>query len=175
MTGKLIKSFFAWYGRYYLLNISIAAFLFTLQIVHLWWLATDVIALRLFGQSFFHLTGVWYYLILIVDYTEIPALISTALIYVDDIRRRGYNFKSVLFISLLLSQLLHIFWITDEFVIEQFAGIAQTSILPGWIAWIAILIDYLEVPVIIDTIKKVISEAKRGRFKEAAQAVKERD
>lgn len=175
MIGKLIKSFFNWYERYYLLNISIAAFLFGLQIIHLYWLATDVIATMIFGRSFFDLSGIWYYLILAVDYTEIPALISTSLIYIDDIRRRGYNFKSVLFIGLLLSQFLHIFWITDEFVIEQFAGAVKASVLPLWLAWVAILIDYLEVPVIVDTVKKVITEAKKGRLKEAAQAIKDKD
>lgn len=173
--SSLINKFFAWYNRYYFVNVSIAAFLFVLQLVHLYWLATDVIAFKLFGHSFFHLTGIWYYFILIVDYTEIPALISTALIYVNDIRKKGYNFKSVLFIILLLSQFLHIFWITDEFVIGEFTKAGEIVAIPGWLAWVAILIDYGEVPVIIDTLKKLWDGIKQGNLKQAGKALKDSD
>lgn len=172
--SSLISKFFAWYNKYYLLNVSIAAFLFALQIVHLYWLAADVIAFKLFGQSFFHLEGIWYYLILIVDYTEIPALISVSLVYINELRQK-FNFKSALFIVLLLSQFLHIFWITDEFVVEQFVGAVKDTVLPVWLAWIAILIDYGEAPVIIDTLKKVWDEIKKGNLKEAGKALKEKD
>lgn len=171
---KLINRFFAWYNKYYLLNVSIAAFLFALQLIHLYWLGTDVIAQKLIGKSFFHLEGIWYYLILIVDYTEIPALITTSLIYINELRKK-FNWKSVLFTLLLLSQFLHIFWITDEFVVEQFANTAKDTVLPAWVAWIAILIDYGEVPVIIDTLKKVWDEVKKGNLKQAGNALKERD
>ncbi|EKD91004.1 MAG: hypothetical protein ACD_30C00052G0022 [uncultured bacterium] len=157
-----VNRFFNWYNRHLTLNISIAAVLFTLQLIHLYWLFTDVILFKLIGRSFFHLTGVWYTLILIVDYTEIPALISTGLIYVNELRKKGYSFKNVLFIILLASQFLHIFWITDEYVIEQFAHVSNAPILPHWLAWIAILIDYGEVPVIIDTLKKVFDALKKG-------------
>lgn len=170
----LLNRFFKWYNKYYLLNVSIAAFLFALQIIHLYWLAADVIAFKLFGESFFHLEGIWYYLILIVDYTEIPALISVSLVYVNELRQK-FNFKSALFIVLLLSQFLHIFWITDEFVVEQFVEGAKATILPAWLAWIAILIDYGEVPVIIDTLKKVLDEVKKGNLKGAGKALKEND
>ncbi len=167
-----IKSFFDWYERHYLLNISIAGGLFLLQLVHLYWLATDVIAFKLFEKSFFHLTGFWYYLILIVDYTEIPALISAGLIYVNELRK-GYSLKSLLFIILLASQLLHIFWITDEFVVESFTSNSTPIIgLSGWLAWIAILIDYGEVPVIYDTLKRVWDAVKKGDLAQAGKALK---
>jgi len=49
---------------------------------------------------------------------------------------------------------LHLFWITDEFVIEQFARMGErATLLPLWLAWLAIAIDYLELPVIYDTIR----------------------
>jgi hypothetical protein len=44
--------FWGWYERHYLLNVSIAACLFLLQILHLTWLGADVIALRLVDRSF---------------------------------------------------------------------------------------------------------------------------
>lgn len=172
--NSLVNKFFAWYNKYYLVNVSIAAFLFALQLVHLYWLAADVIAVKLTGQSFLPLSGILQWLILVVDYTEIPALITTSLVYVNELRQK-FNWKSALFIFLLLSQFLHIFWITDEFVVEQFAGAAKDTILPAWAAWVAILIDYGEVPVIIDTLKKVWDEVKKGNLKEAGNALKDRD
>lgn len=172
--GSLLNKFFAWYNKYYFLNVSIAAFLFTLQLIHLYWLGTDVIAQKLFGKSFFHLEGIWYYLILIVDYTEIPALITTSLVYINELRQK-FNWKSALFIFLLLSQFLHIFWITDEFVIGEFTKTGELVAIPGWLAWIAILIDYGEVPVIIDTLKKVLDGVKQGNLKKAGNALKDRD
>lgn len=174
LMGSLINKFFVWYNKYYLVNVSIAAFLFALQIIHLYWLAADVIAFKLFGESFFHLEGIWYYLILLVDYTEIPALISVSLVYINELRQK-FNWKSALFIGLLLSQFLHIFWITDEFVVEQFVEGTKATVLPVWLAWVAILIDYGEVPVIIDTIKKVWDGVKKGNLKQAGNALKERD
>jgi hypothetical protein len=47
---------------------------------------------------------------------------------------------------------LHILWITDEFVVAEFGG--ESTGIPGWLAWIAILIDYLELPVIFDTFRR---------------------
>lgn len=171
---NLIGGFFKWYNKYYFVNVSIAAFLFTLQLIHLYWLAADVIAVKLTGQSFLPLSGIFQWLILIVDYTEIPALITTSLVYINELRQK-FNFKSALFIFLLFSQFLHIFWITDEFVVEQFTGIGSGTVLPAWLAWVAILIDYGEVPVIIDTLKKVWDELKKGDLKGIGKAIKERD
>ena len=56
---------------------------------------------------------------------------------------------------LINSQWLHLFWITDEIIYAQFTGEAAFMI-PAWLAWIAISIDYLELPVIYDTIKKAV-------------------
>lgn len=170
-----LKAFWKWYDDHIVLNTAVAAFLFGLQVIHLYWLATDVIMMKLTGHTFFHLEGFFYYLILLVDYTEIPALITTSLVYINDLRKNGYSFKSVLFIFLLLSQFLHIFWITDEFVVEQFAGTLKETVLPLWIAWVAILIDYLEVPVIIDTFKKLFVAIKHSNLKEASEAIKEKN
>ena len=145
------QKFWEWYDRTYTLNISIALGLFALQIVHLVWLLGEVIWGKFFGMPLFQFTGLAESLIVLVDYTEIPALISVSLIYINDIRKGG-GFKAWLYLALLLSQVMHIFWITDEFVVTAFNQ--GGTVLPAWLAWVAILIDYLEVPVMIDTVKK---------------------
>lgn len=169
---KLITAFWNWYERHLTLNIGIAAFLFTLQLIHLYWLSADVVATKLLGQSFFELTGLWKWFILVVDYTEIPALITTSFVYINEYRKTK-SIKSILFLLFLNSQWLHIFWITDEFVVDQFSGMSTQSSIPAWLAWIAIAIDYLELPVIFDTIKKLITALKSGKPEKLKEAFKE--
>lgn len=147
------RKFWEWYERRYVFNVGIAAVLFAWQLFHLYWLSVDVVAMRLVGHSYWDLSGLWIYLMVLVDYTEVPAIIGVSLIYINELRK-VFNWKSVLFLFFLNSQWLHIFWITDEFVIEQLAaGSAGGRILPLWLAWLAIAIDYLELPVIFDTIR----------------------
>jgi len=141
--------FWTWYEKHYAINLTVTTLLFALQLIHLYWLTTDVVAGRLLGESFFSPTPFWKYLIIVVDYTEIPALISTSVLYLYKLRRQ-FAWKYVGFLIALNSQWLHLFWITDEFVVNQFAG-QEGTILPGWLAWVAIMIDYLELPVIADT------------------------
>lgn len=145
--------FWTWYEKHYRLNVTIATGLFVMQLVHLYWLATDVIAFRLLGESFFSPSPFWTYALVAVDYTEIPAILSTSLLYINDLRH-GKK-RSIAYLIFINSQWLHLFWITDEFVIEQFRGGGGT-ILPVWLAWVAIMIDYLELPVIVDTVRRVI-------------------
>lgn len=163
MLRRHIRLFWRWYERYATLNIGISAALFTLQLIHLFWLTTDVIATRLLGYALFHPTGIWELLIVIVDYLEIPTLLSVSLLYINELRKR-WNIRSVLFLVLLNSQWFHIFWITDEVVEQVFTGSGMT-VLPIWAAWIAILIDYLELPVIADTIRQFIHALREHRVK----------
>lgn len=153
------QGFWAWYERTYTLNITIALGLFLLQIIHLVWLFGAVVWARAFGAPLFEFAALWQALIVLVDYTEIPAIFSVSLIYINELRK-GWQDRSALYLSLLLIQLLHIFWITDEFIIEMFAGDPahmRDTILPHWLAWAAILIDYLEAPIMIDTLKRFIA------------------
>src|SRR5687767_154121 len=113
------RGFWAWYERYYWLNVTVATGLFVFQALHLFWLGFHVIALRLTGESLFPVSPVWQLLLVAVDYTEVPALIGTSLIYLHELRR-GFRVRHVLFLLLLNSQWLHLFWITDEFVVHQF-------------------------------------------------------
>lgn len=167
------SGFWAWYERHYTLNLGITTVLFALQVIHLYWLATDVIAGRLLGYSLFDPPAIWQYLIIVVDYTEIPALISTSVLYIYELQKK-FSWKPVFFLIFLNSQWLHLFWITDEFVVNQFAGRPDT-VLPVWLAWVAILIDYLEVPVIVDTIIQFAKALSKGKVKEAFVEIAERD
>jgi hypothetical protein len=145
--------FWRWYERHYALNVAAASGLFVLQLVHLYWLAADPIAMRLVGASYFNPAGAIQYAIFFVDYTEIPALMAVSLVYVNELRG-GFAWRPVLFLAFLNSQWLHIFWITDQYVSNELSGRPTVSSLPGWLAWVAILIDYLELPVIYDTFRR---------------------
>jgi hypothetical protein len=151
----MFEKFWAWYERAYVFNISLAFGLFVLQLIHLVWLTGDVVWPSLFSEDLFHIHGGPELLIVLVDYTEIPVLISVSLIYINELRK-VWNYTSVLYLVFLNSQWLHLFWITDEFVVDAFSGGAWT-VLPVWLAWVAIMIDYLEVPVMLDTARKFFS------------------
>jgi hypothetical protein len=153
MARGMWNRFWRWYERHYLLNVTIASGLFVLQLVHLYWLGADPIASRLVGESYFHASGALQYAIFFVDYTEIPALMAVSLVYINELRS-GRSWRPLLYLLFLNSQWLHIFWITDAYVSNELAGRAAASSLPGWLAWVAILIDYLEVPVIVDTFRR---------------------
>ena len=149
---RIVQKFWVWYERHYTLNVALASSLFLIQLVHLYWMATNVVALRLFGQSYFHVTPFWRIVIALVDYTEIPAIIATSLLYIHEIIRE-FSWKSLGLLLFINSQWLHLFWITDEIIIAQFTG-QIPILLPAWLLWIAILIDYLELPVIYDILRR---------------------
>jgi hypothetical protein len=150
----ILTRFFDWYKRNFKINLSITAFLFAWQLVHLYWMTTNIVGFRLFGREFWDVGRAGNIAISVVDYTEIPAIILSSVFYIGELRK-SFNWKGVLFLIFLNLQWLHIFWITDEIVVEQITGTALIM-LPLWLSWIAILIDYLELPVIYDTIKKAI-------------------
>ena len=153
--------FWSWYERHYALNVSVAAGLFALQLVHLVWLTAEPLWLKLFGEALVSIDKPYSWPLYLVDDTEIPALLSVSLIYVNELRK-GFALRPLLYLVFLNSQWLHIFWITDEFVVSS--GSAQVTVLPPWLAYVAILIDFLELPVMWDTIKRVVlsRQADRG-------------
>jgi hypothetical protein len=161
---RAASGFWAWYERNYTLNVSIAAVLFTLQIVHLVWLTAQPLWSKVFGAPLFEIDKPWSWPLLLVDYTEIPALLSVSLVYLNELRKDGRAWKPVLYLVFLNSQWLHIFWITDEFVVSTNEGGATA--LPAWLAYVAILIDYLELPVIYDTFKKMAAATREDRLRE---------
>ena len=152
----MIEKFWNWYEKHLALNTVIAAGLFTLQLVHLYWLTTHVVFHKALSISLWDPSNTLQLLVILIDYTEIPALVTTSLVYINEQRKKP-NFKNILYLIFLNIQFLHIFWITDEFVVENFTGAGGGTILPFWLAWVAILIDYLELPVIYDTLRKTFS------------------
>lgn len=152
-----LKRFFAWYEKYTEQNVLVATALFFTQIAHLIWLALFVIAIRLTGEPVWEPSTFWEALLIIFDYFEIPALLAATLLYGGMISQGKQVRRAWLYILFVNLQYLHIFWITDEFVVDTFTGAeARATILPAWLAWAAILVDYLEVPVIIDTTRRSI-------------------
>ncbi len=132
-------------------NLSIAAVLFPLQVIHLIWLTVDVVFPRLFGiPAVFAELPLARLLLTLVDYTEIPALVSVSLVYVDSFRRTRRT-RDLLYLAFLNVQWFHLFWITDEFVLTTLAGTTATALVP-LLAWLAIFIDYLELPVMVELV-----------------------
>ena len=156
--------FWDWYNRHYALNVTVAAGLFALQLVHLTWLTFDPLWLRLLGEPLLELDRPWSWPLLLVDYTEIPVLVSVSLVYLNELRA-GFRWRPFALLALLNSQWLHIVWITDEFVVSAAEG--GVVGLPAWLAYVAIGIDYLELPVMVDTTRRMVEalrENRLGRF-----------
>lgn len=153
---SIVASFWSWYEKHYTLSLTISAGLFLVQIIHLWWLATYVIAFRLTGHdfSFIPSTKLTVAIFSLVDYSEIPALIGTILIYLHDLKTDTKSVRAWFYLAFLNLQWVHLFWLTDEIVIQTFTGSVPIPFHPV-IAWSAIIIDYLEVPVIFSTLLKL--------------------
>ena len=155
LMENFLKNIWIKYKQRYSLYSGITAGIFLLQIVHLYWLTTHVVAYRLIGVHLFNPGEFWQFVIIFVDYLEIPAIISTSILYIYSLGQK-FNKKDLFLLLLLNTQWLHIFWISDEFVESIFMGGQAMTILPFWLAWVAILIDYLELPIMYDSTKKFI-------------------
>ena len=164
-----MRRFWSWYERHYTVNVVLAAALFLLQIVHLVWLTVEPLWSRLFDEALFVVERPYSWPLYLVDYTEIPALVTVSLIYVNELRKR-FSWTSILLLVFLNSQWLHIFWLTDEFVVST--SDAEETALPAWLAYVAISIDYLELPVMLDTVRRVVIEL-RERGVDALRAEEE--
>ncbi|MFA7315720.1 MAG: hypothetical protein WC059_02880 [Candidatus Paceibacterota bacterium] len=147
----MLQRFWAWYEKRYRVIAPLTAGLFLLQLVHLYWMTTNVVFFRLYGYPLWNPSEFWNSVIAIVDYTEIPAIITSTLLYLHQLRQGG-GWRSILFLILINSQWVHLFWITDEIIYANLTG-AVLLPLPAWLSWLAISIDYLELPVIFDTIR----------------------
>lgn len=144
----MLSRFWRWYNKHYAFNVRFSTALFLLQLIHLAWLTAHVLALEIVGRSL--LPTSLNVIVALVDYGEIPALIGVSLIYVNEIVGGKATKKTYLLLALLLSQALHLFWITDEVVLATLAGAAPVAI-PRALAWLAIAVDYFELPVMWDT------------------------
>jgi hypothetical protein len=159
-----VQKIVSFWERYENLNLKITFILISLQVLHLYWLTADVVLQRIVGESYFGLPSTLLPLFIVVDYVEIPALVSGITFYLFSLLRRKQSQlgKSSIFLVLLVLQAVHIFWITDEIVYESFFD-NDLLIFPLYLAWIAILIDYLEIPVMIDLFIKVFRVRKIGK------------
>jgi len=149
-----IQKILDFWTKYESLNLKITFILISLQILHLYWLTADVVLQRIAGESYLGLPRILLPLFIVVDYAEIPALVSGITFYLFSIFKRGsHSRKNVVFLLLLAIQVVHIFWITDEIVYESLLD-NDLVIFPVYAAWTAILIDYLEIPVMVDLFYK---------------------
>lgn len=158
----MTRQFWEWYERHKTFHIILAAALFVWQLAHLVWLTTDVVAFRLFGDKLLDLSPFARTLVIIADYTEIPALISVSLLYLNELRKR-IQLRNTLFFVFTNVQWLHLFWITDAFILRSFTAGDGISSLPFWLVWIAIVFDYFELPVMFDVLQKFLSTATRKK------------
>lgn len=149
-----IQKILDFWTKYESLNLKITFILISLQILHLYWLTADVVLQRIAGESYLGLPRILLPLFIIVDYVEIPALVSGITFYLFSIfKRKSHSRKNVVFLILLAIQVIHIFWITDEVVYESLLD-NDLVVFPVYAAWTAILIDYLEIPVMVDLFYK---------------------
>lgn len=150
--------------KYENLNLKIAFGLISLQLVHLYWLTTDVVIKRITQDQSPGLsqTGLPFLLFIMIDYIEIPALVAGLTYYAMTLyKAKKRRSKDALFLTLLAVQVFHIFWITDEVVYETFFGPSSAVQLPYLVAWAAILVDYLELPVMGDLFYRTIIKGER--------------
>ena len=155
----------AWFWqRYENLNLKIAFVLISLQLVHLYWLTADVVIQRITQKSALavpHGSPLFIFFI-IIDYIEIPALVAGLTYYALSIyKHEKGSIKNSLLLAMLAIQVFHIFWITDDVVYNTFFGSSSAVEIPYYAAWVAILIDYLELPVIADLFYKTIVKGER--------------
>lgn len=162
LTDKLVN----FWHKYANLNLKIAFILISLQLIHLYWLTADVVIKRLLqdGGTGLSQTGLLFLFFIVIDYIEIPGLVAGLTYYgislYRDVRKRS---KNAIFFTLLAVQVFHIFWITDEVVYVTFFGPSTAVEIPYFAAWAAILVDYLELPVIADLFYRTIVKGERRK------------
>ncbi len=160
-----VQKLVGFWHRYENLNLKIAFVLISLQLIHLYWLTADVVIQRITGERMLSVQhgSLLFILFIIIDYIEIPALVAGLTYYSLNIyKKEKGSTKDVLLLSMLALQVFHIFWITDDVVYDTFFGSSSGSVeIPYYAAWVAILIDYLEVPVIVDLFYRTIVKGER--------------
>jgi hypothetical protein len=150
--------------KYENLNLKVAFVLISLQLIHLYWLTADVVIKRIVQDEGGGLsqTGLLFLFFIVIDYIEIPGLVAGLTYYFLSLYRHSEKrARNGLFFALLAVQVFHIFWITDEVVYETFFGPSTAVQLPYFAAWAAILVDYLELPVIADLFYRTIVKGER--------------
>lgn len=156
-----VQKMVGFWQKYENLNLKVAFFLVSLQLIHLYWLTSDVVVKRIAGESIFAVpvTGPTLLLFIVIDYIEVPALVAGLAYYSLNLYQHK-GARNSLFLAMLVAQVFHIFWITDEVVYGAF--FEQSAIgIPYYAAWVAILIDYLELPVMADLFYRTFVKRER--------------
>lgn len=164
--SSLTQKLEIFWHKYENLNLRIAFVLISLQIVHLYWLTADVVVKRitLDQDPGLSQTGLLFLFFIVIDYIEIPGLVAGLTYYAMTVyRAKKRRLRNALFLALLAVQGFHIFWITDEVVYATFFGPSSAVQLPYLAAWAAILVDYLEVPVMGDLFYRTFVRGTRKR------------
>lgn len=164
MLSNLAQKLVAFWHRYENLNLRVAFVLISLQLIHLYWLTADIVVKRIVQDESGGLsqTGLLFLLFVVIDYIEIPALVAGLTYYgVSIYRRTEKRSRNALFFALLAVQAFHIFWITDEVVYETLIGSSSAVQLPYIASWVAIAVDYLELPVIGDLFYRTMVRGQR--------------
>ncbi len=163
--SSTVQKLVGFWHRYENLSLKIAFVLISLQLIHLYWLTADVVIQRITGESVLAVQrgSPLFVFFIIIDYVEIPALVAGLTYYALSIynHEKGAT-KNVLLLSMLAVQVFHIFWITDEVIYDGFFGSSSGAVeVPYYAAWVAILVDYLELPVIVDLFYRTIIQGMR--------------
>jgi hypothetical protein len=116
----------------------LSAGLFLTQLVHLTWMTTYAVPVHLGHHPLWSPPAAP---LAMADYLELPAIAAASILYI-----RTRQWRMLLLVDV---QLLHIYWITDAIILSR-AGLNPV------LAWGAILVDYLELPVIVDTIRRAV-------------------
>jgi hypothetical protein len=165
--SSAVQKLVGFWHRYENVNLKVAFVLISLQLVHLYWLTADVVIQRITGESVLIVPegSPLFIFFIIIDYIEIPALVAGLTYYALSIyKHEKGSTKNALLLAMLAIQVFHIFWITDEVVYGTFFGSSSSAVeIPYYAAWVAILIDYLELPVIADLFYKTIVKGERRR------------
>jgi hypothetical protein len=158
-----VQKLVVFWHRYENLNLRIAFVLISLQLIHLYWLTADVVVKRLTdGALGLTLSGPLFFFFIVIDYIEIPALVAGLTYYALSIyKHEKGSIKNAFLLAMLAVQVFHIFWITDEVVYDTLFGSGSAVEIPYYAAWIAILIDYMELPVIADLFYRTIVKGER--------------
>src|SRR5919202_2700370 len=120
-TIAAIQKIVNFWHRYENLNLKISFILISLQLLHLYWLTSDVVLQRIYGHSFFLFPKNLLPIFIVIDYIEVPALVSGITFYSLSIHNHKKDSrKNSLFLAMLAVQIVHIYWITDDVVAKTF-------------------------------------------------------
>jgi len=148
----VLRKILAFCYRYEHVTTRIAFFLIALQLGHLIWLTTDVVLVRLVDGQVPLFPVILNPVQALIDYLEIPGLFAGITVYLTAARGKN-SLRNSIFTFLLVIQIVHLFWITDEVVYETLLH-SNLIDFPEAAAWAAIMIDYMELPVIFDLFRK---------------------